>query len=196
MENSVPKMQRTNLSNIVISTLISTLGLFAFGNGKSQESSSEAVNCYYGAYLWSLVKHGAATDPEADFSAQTDFARLLLATEIRGAQMYWHMTPQEAVNSKNSSVPVPASTTTVYNNEFSQNYMVGNLGMMDAVSSTWFGTDPLYVQLINEIPVTAITEDLFDRAYVTKEYKNVLEPLGDVQMAWQGYLVCNHAIVD
>lgn len=27
-------------------------GLFPFGDGKSQESSSEAVNCYYGAYLW------------------------------------------------------------------------------------------------------------------------------------------------
>jgi endo-1,3(4)-beta-glucanase len=30
-------------------------GLFPFGNGKSQESSSEAVNAYYGAYLWSKV---------------------------------------------------------------------------------------------------------------------------------------------
>jgi endo-1,3(4)-beta-glucanase len=62
-------------------------GMFPFGNGKSQESSSEAVNCYYGAYLWSLVRHGEQP------SDVTDFARLLLAMEIRGAKTYWHMLP-------------------------------------------------------------------------------------------------------
>lgn len=64
-------------------------GLFPFGNGKSQESSSEAVNSYYGAYLWSLVRNGAIDDPNSDSSSQTDFARLLLATELRGARTYW-----------------------------------------------------------------------------------------------------------
>lgn len=68
--------------------------------------------------------------------------------------------------------------------------------MLDVIASTWFGTEPLYVHLINEIPITAITEDLFDKPYVKKEYSQVLEPLGEVEMAWQGYLVCNHAIVD
>ena len=68
-------------------------GMFSFGNGKSQESSSEAVNCYYGALLWSLVKHGKGEDPSTDDSPRTDFARLLLAMEIRGARTYWHMIP-------------------------------------------------------------------------------------------------------
>ena len=31
-------------------------GLFPFADGKSQESSSEAANCYYGAYLWARVR--------------------------------------------------------------------------------------------------------------------------------------------
>jgi endoglucanase Acf2 len=165
-------------------------GLFPFGNGKSQESSSEAVNCYYGALLWSLVRHGAAEDPLLDTSYQTDFARLLLATEIRGAQMYWHMHPPIQSN-KTELVKTP-----IYSPTFSENYMVGNLGMLDAVASTWFGTESLYVHMINEIPVTAITGQLFAKSYVQKEYENILKPLGEVETAWQGYLVCNHAIVD
>jgi endo-1,3(4)-beta-glucanase len=163
-------------------------GLFPFGNGKSQESSSEAVNCYYGAYLWSLVRHGAASDPDADTSAQTDFARLLLATEIRGARTYWHMVPPNS-SSKGTS-------TTVYSPEFSKNYMVGNLGMLDAISSTWFGTASLYVHMINLIPVTAVTGELFDQNYVTEEYSNVLEPLHEVEMAWRGFVIADHAIID
>lgn len=163
-------------------------GLFHFGNGKSQESSSEAVNGYYGAYLWSLVRHGAATNPDSDTSAQTDFARLLLATEIRGARTYWHMVPPDS-SSKGKA-------TTVYTPEFSKNYMVGNLGMLDAISSTWFGTESLYVHMINLIPVTAVTGELFDRNYVAEEYPNILEPLHEVEMAWKGFVIADHAIID
>ena len=65
-------------------------GMFPFATGKSQESSSEAVNCYYGAYLWSLVRHGTIG------SDVTDFACLMLAMEIRGAQTYWHMLPPQS----------------------------------------------------------------------------------------------------
>jgi len=92
-------------------------GLFPFGNGKSQESSSEAVNAYYGAYLWSLVRNGAADDPALDDSEQTDFARLLLAMELRGAKTYWHMMPPGA-KAKNQT-----DALTVYSPEFSKNYM-------------------------------------------------------------------------
>lgn len=94
-------------------------GCFPFGNGKSQESSSEAVNAYYGAYLWSLVRNGAPLNsPDLDESAQTDFLRLLLATEIRGARTYWHMIPQSA-NSSASKTRLD-----VYDDAFSNNYMV------------------------------------------------------------------------
>ena len=100
-------------------------GLFPFGNGKSQESSSEAVNCYYGAYLWSLVRHNATANPDADTSTMTDFARLLLATEIRGAKTYWQMTPPSNGTKSDTSM-------SVYSPAFAQNYMVGNI-----VSSLW-----------------------------------------------------------
>jgi endo-1,3(4)-beta-glucanase len=167
-------------------------GMFPFGNGKSQESSSEAVNAYFGAYLWSLVKHRSIHAPNVDVSSQTDFARLLLATEIRGAQTYWHMLPPDD-NSKNVT---SAKFATIYSPEFARNYMVGNLGMLDAVSSTWFGTSSLYVHMINEMPVTAITSTLFNTKFVDQEYANSIRPLGEVEMAWRGYVICNHALVD
>ena len=163
-------------------------GMFPFGNGKSQESSSEAVNGYYGAYLWSLVRHGAANDPSSDTSTQTDFARLLLATEIRGAKLYWHMMPTNALNAMQSAPPV-------YPPEFAMNYMVGNIGMLDALCSTWFGNEELYVHMINFIPVTSATGELFRVTYIEQEYTNTLKPLGEVEMAWRGYVVADHAIV-
>jgi endo-1,3(4)-beta-glucanase len=159
-------------------------GLFPFSDGKSQESSSEAVNCYFGAYLWSKVRTNAAASRNA-----IDFARLLLATEIRGAQTYWHMMPQT------TSVPT-SSRGPIYVESFAQNYMVGNIGMLDAVSSTWFGREPLYVHMINFLPVTAITYELFDKTYVKDQYNEVIKPLHEVAPAWKGYTVCNQAIVE
>lgn len=166
-------------------------GLFPFGNGKSQESSSEAVNAYYGAYLWSMVREGAQDDPLFEL---TDFARLLLAMEIQGARTYWHMLPPTTTGRKNKTAFVRPQ---IYNPSFEKNYMVGNLGMMDAVCSTWFGTASLYVHMINFMPVTAITSVLFNKTYVEKEFDAVLAPiLANVEMAWRGYVVSDEAILD
>ena len=160
-------------------------GIFAFGNGKSQESSSEAVNCYYGAYLWSLVRHGDGSC----CSDLTDFARLLFAMEVRGAQTYWHMLPMSVRdgNSVALQVYIPA---------FQRNYMVGNVGMLDVAANTWFGNDPLYVHMINAIPITAATAVLFDNRYVQEEFPYLMESRNEVEMAWRGYTVSIHAIID
>ena len=57
-------------------------GLFPQANGKSQESSSEAINAYYAASLWcSLVQE----------TKLHNFARLLLAMEIRSTKKYWYV---------------------------------------------------------------------------------------------------------
>jgi hypothetical protein len=98
--------------------------------------------------------------------------------------------------SKKSNRTDSDALSTVYSPQFSKNYMVGNLGMLDAVCTTWFGTQSLYVHMINLIPVTAITGELFDRKYVTQEYHHVLEPLKEVEMAWKGFVVADHAIID
>jgi len=147
-------------------------GLFPQGNGKSQESSSEAVNCYYGVYLWSIVRG----DQYMNY-----FARLLLATEIRGARTYWQTGPD----------------SDAYPSEFAENYMVGNLGGLDVNSLTWFGDKVYYVHGIQMIPITAITEELLRSDYVSKEYKNIIAPVYDnVEVSWKGFFVCDLAIID
>jgi len=147
-------------------------GLFSQGNGKNQESSSEAINCYYACYLWSLVRGNLVMN---------FFSRLLLATEIRATKMYYHTGP-------NSSV---------YDETFAKNYMVGNLGGIDVNSRTWFGSEAYYVHGIQMIPITAITEDLFDRNYVEGEYENVISHIYEtIDMHWKGFFVCDHAIID
>jgi len=161
-------------------------GLFPFADGKSQESSSEAVNCYYGAYLWSLMRKGP------DSERQTNFAKLLLAMEIRGAKTYWHMEP-----SYNSTNKVDIESEQIYDSKFESSYMVGNLGMMDVTIATWFGKESLYVHMINVMPITAITRELFDKSYVKKEYEAVIRPIEDnVEMAWRGYTICDRAMFE
>jgi endo-1,3(4)-beta-glucanase len=139
-------------------------GLFPFADGKSQESSSEATNCYYGAYLWAKVRWGGT----ADGIKLVNFARVLLATELTGAKTYWHMVPAaNSVGSRRLSNGTATFTTwqppPAFNSVFEHNYMVGNLGMTDVTCSTWFGTENIYVHLINFMPVTAITTELFDK---------------------------------
>jgi Glycosyl hydrolase family 81 C-terminal domain len=164
-------------------------GLFQQGNGKSQESTSEAINGYYGAYLWTLVKSNLL---ETDVSVEVrDFMRLLLATEIRGTKTYWQMMPPRM----DQNVSKQDATPQRYDESFTHNYMVGNLGMLDAVCSTYFAKELFYVHLINVIPVTAITAEVFDKDYVTEQYKNVIA-VAEIPSAWQGYAVCNEAMSD
>lgn len=172
-------------------------GLFPFANGKSQESSSEAVNCYYGAYLWARLRWGSSGDHK-----MVDLARLLLATEVTGAKTYWHMLPTQDASgngTNKSTTSASASATSLipspYNSAFRKNYMIGNLGMTDATCTTWFGTENIYVHLINFMPVTAITAELFDKGYVKGE-RSVLGSNDSVENAWKGYSICNEAILD
>jgi endo-1,3(4)-beta-glucanase len=147
-------------------------GLFRSAAGKSQESSSESINCYYGAYLWSSVRGTSKAHME-----QFNFSRLLLATEIRGIKTYWHMKPADSGSSTRAASP--------FNPTFAKTLMVGNLGMMDATVTTWFGNNPIYVHMINFLPVTAITRRLFDKSYLQREYTDVIKPIfNSVEMAW------------
>ncbi|KAI2502064.1 Glycosyl hydrolase family 81 [Fragilaria crotonensis] len=163
-------------------------GLFQQGNGKSQESTSEAINGYYGGYLWCMVKNMVT---ETDVSAESrDFLRLLLATEIRGAKSYWQMVPPQPPNSG-----IVDATPERYEASFRKNYMVGNLGMLDAVCSTYFATELFYVHLINIIPVTAITVEIFGQAYAREQYEAVIAK-AEIPVAWKGYAACDLALSD
>ncbi|KAM3577913.1 hypothetical protein VYU27_000018 [Nannochloropsis oceanica] len=150
-------------------------GLFEQNNGKSQESSSEAINAYYGAHLY-----GRATGDKKLES----FAKLLLAMELRSTRWYWHM--------RNDSK--------VYDAVFAANRMVGVVGGLDATCHTWFGESLEYVHGINLMPFTPITEALLDVGYVKEEYA-VLSPVltrqeEPVAEEWKGFVYLDHAVLD
>ena len=106
------------------------------GQGKAQESSSEAANAYYGAYLLATSLGDVAL---------ADWCRTLLAMEVRAAKFYYHM---------------PAGGK-VYPARFAdKNRMVGVLGALSTGSQTWFGASPIYAHGIQILPVTPATEDL------------------------------------
>jgi len=166
-------------------------GLFPFADGKSQESSSEAVNCYYGAYLWSSIRWGSTPGG----IERINFAKLLLAMELRGAKTYWHM-KDPALTSRMDAIHALRAPP-IYDPSFEESLMVGNLGMMDVTVATWFGTEKLYVHMINFMPVTAITKELFRRTYVEEEFERIINPMyDDVEMAWRGYCVADRAMID
>ncbi len=110
-------------------------GIFEFGDGRDQESTSEAINAWYGVYLWGLATGN--TDVR-------DLGRLLLAQEIRSAQKYWHI----------------ASPDAIYDAPFDSHGSVGILWTSKVDFVTFFGPTAEKVIGIQVLPVTPITEGL------------------------------------
>ena len=69
-------------------------GIFAFADGKNQESTSESVNGWYAIYLWGLVTDNARV---------RDLGRLMTALEIRAAHRFykWKILSQSKSKSSN-----------------------------------------------------------------------------------------------
>lgn len=151
-------------------------GLFEQANSKSQESSSEAVNCYYAAALYAQ----AVENKELE-----DFARTLLAMELHSARWYWH---------------VPSSNPVYDQNFKSKNKMVGVVGATEVVASTWFGSSVEFVHCINMIPITPITEDLLPKEFVEEEFPALARALrrweDPIAVQWRGFVVQDMAILD
>mmetsp|Transcript_30230 Transcript_30230/g.38818 ORF Transcript_30230/g.38818 Transcript_30230/m.38818 type:complete len:812 (+) Transcript_30230:88-2523(+) len=150
------------------------LGLFQTFDGKSQESSSESVNAYYGMWLLGI----AVRDQEL-----TDWGRVLLAMELRGAHYYWQVHP---------------GNEEIYDEYFAANKMVGQIGGLDAFCKTWFGNELQYIHGINLLPFTPITEELLPYEYILEEWPVVKTALEneDITPAWEGILYLDYAIVD
>ena len=74
-------------------------GIVQQANGKSQESSSEAMHAYYAVKLYAQV----TDNPEL-----MKFAQLLLTMEVQAAKFYWHM-----------------QDDSIYDNIFATNRMAG-----------------------------------------------------------------------
>lgn len=143
-------------------------GLFEFGDSKNQESSSEAVNCYYAATLWNSLTPSK--------SAKTIWSALLLEMEILAAQKYFQI---------NASSPVQ-----IYPNPFRQRGIVGVLWSTKADYATWFGANPEYIFGIQMLPFTPISSHLLSSAWL-QSVKSTLETItfSYISDEWKGLLL-------
>eukprot|EP00296_Roombia_truncata_P000019 JP435674.1.p1 GENE.JP435674.1~~JP435674.1.p1 ORF type:complete len:687 (-),score=179.62 JP435674.1:152-2212(-) len=148
-------------------------GLFEFYDGRNQESTSEAINAWYGLYLYGLVTDNANVKRTG---------QLLLASEIRGAQTYWHSTDAKSV----------------YPKEFAKNKMCGMIWSDKVGISTWFGSGAVFAHGINMMPFTPVTELYLDQPFVSEEYPVVEQELkhGDYNDEWTALVMMDKAILD
>lgn len=121
-------------------------------NGRDQESTSEAINCYEAVALLGQVYAEIFSDNTEQDRARQEVAqamqftgRVMMTTEISSAQYYWHV--------RTPGPGIPQIYPTVY----TQN-VVGNVWDMLADFQTWFGAYPYYVYGIQLIPITNAAE--------------------------------------
>lgn len=129
-------------------------GLVPYGSGKNQESSSEAVNAWYGMYLFGLAMNN-------DNIKNT--GALMLQQEIRAAKKYYH-------------IKLP-QVNPVYPSYYTNNYhIVTNLYQNGIDAHTFFLTTNYTIHGIHVLPVTPVTEQLwkFDYAKDIFDYPNGL----------------------
>jgi endo-1,3(4)-beta-glucanase len=150
-------------------------GLFGFGDSNNQESSSEAVNSYYGVYLLGE----SLNDQRLKL-----WGKLLLATEIRSVHKYYQITSQ----------------SDIYDPVFAANKVVGVLWATKVDYLTFFGNDPEYVFGIQMLPFSAISEELIPKAWALEQFPVVetalTRPNPPIQEGWKGIVILNQAIVD
>ncbi|MFA5999087.1 MAG: glycosyl hydrolase [Candidatus Babeliales bacterium] len=155
-------------------------GIFPFGNGKNQESTSEAVNAWYGMYLFGLATNNATIQ---------NLGNTLLASEINAAQTYWQMT----------------ADSEIYPSLFNKLACVGVLWENKADYATFFGANVEYINLIHFLPFTPATEILIPQAWNSYQYellKTSLNPdrknpdgtPNPIQASWRSFVRMSQAI--
>lgn len=114
---------------------IVTLGGLPYPNGRNQESSAEAIAAYESVALFGRAAAAAfsGSDIEEDKAKYDtslrvhEMGRLLLSTEIRTAQVYWHV-----------QSPDTPDVARIYPPQYEPK-VVGMLWSFLAEAQTWFG---------------------------------------------------------
>ncbi|KAJ1916552.1 hypothetical protein H4219_003719 [Mycoemilia scoparia] len=120
-----------------------TSGLSEFFDSRNQESSSEAINGYYGAYLYALSTGNTKL---------ADFYNLVLSMEGRTAAKYWHPTKKVA--------------NEIYLGEFRNNRAIGIMWGSKVDYTTWFGPNEEYIWGIQMLPYTPATHLIVQKEWV------------------------------
>lgn len=151
-------------------------GLQPNGDGRNQESTSEAVNAWYGINLWGLA------------TGQNDMrnvGRYLQALETQAAQLYWQM----------------PSYNTVYPSDFAQQKVIPLLFANKAFNGTWFGLSNDIQVGIEMMPFTPASHELLPKTWMQETYPAILQSVASTSTAhtpggWLGYTYSAQAIID
>eukprot|EP01130_Rhizamoeba_saxonica_P008635 TRINITY_DN3490_c1_g1_i1.p1 TRINITY_DN3490_c1_g1~~TRINITY_DN3490_c1_g1_i1.p1 ORF type:complete len:718 (-),score=125.81 TRINITY_DN3490_c1_g1_i1:56-2209(-) len=148
-------------------------GADSAANGKNQESTSEAVNAYYGITLYGLVTGNQIIE---------NLGRLLLAMEIHSTHTYWQITP-----------PSP-----IYPDVFANNGVVGVLWSDKVDYATFFGGQVQFIHCIQMLPYVPVSEELLRKSWMTYDWKVLKKALDDPSLTeeWRAYVLEAMAIID
>ncbi|KAJ9071715.1 hypothetical protein DSO57_1034227 [Entomophthora muscae] len=149
-------------------------GIYEFIDNRNQESTSESVNAYYAMYLLAIALND---------QPMTNLANLLLMTEIRSAQTYWHM----------------YSGHSVYPEVFAKQKTAGIVWGTKVDYATWFGPNVEYVHGIQLLPFTPISHLLLEKPWMKEAYPVLATSLNrtnpPILGRWRTYVHMAHAIV-
>jgi endo-1,3(4)-beta-glucanase len=143
-------------------------GLSEMGDGQDQESTSEAVNAWYGLRLLGL----ATSD-----TRMSELGRVLLALEVDSARTYWQ---------------IPTAST-IYADPFKPNMCVGILFETKAAFATYFAAGPQYVYGIQMLPYTPASEELVSPTWVADAWPKMQSAAASATDGWKGFLYMAHA---
>ncbi|PWA01682.1 hypothetical protein BB558_002203 [Smittium angustum] len=148
-------------------------GLVEFEYCNNMESTSEAVNSYYAAYLLYL---------ELGEMEKANAVNLVLTSEIDSAQEYYQTSPGK-----------------IYDQEFSKNYIVGILWEPSAEYTTWFGNNDEYIYGIQMLPFTPITFSLLQKEWLNQAWPTIKSRTVDnpqISDEWKAFILMAGAMVN
>ncbi|KAJ2576745.1 hypothetical protein GGH19_001928 [Coemansia sp. RSA 1807] len=121
-------------------------GLFSFMDGRNQESTGEAINAYYSAYLYATA---------LGFEDTAAFYEIVLNMEAASGRRYWH--------------PMRSQSKDLYGDAFSHN-TVGIVWSSKVDYVTFFGADTEFVYGIQMLPFTPATRMLIRPDWVKEAW--------------------------
>eukprot|EP01041_Mallomonas_annulata_P006550 gene6550-13248_t len=171
------------------SGIVTTAGGQPFPNGRNEESSAEAIAAYesvalYGYSASAMFSRRLTLADEKNYETTKlveEMGRLLMTTEIKSAQRYWH-------------VRAPGfGVKRVYPDSYTPK-VVGMLWSMLAEEQTWFGNQQWKSYGIQVLTITPASEDRDELEWVQEMFPSFNEScLIDPLCVREGWSVLVHA---
>ncbi|RLV85162.1 Endo-13 [Meyerozyma sp. JA9] len=150
-------------------------GLFASGDGRNEESSSEDYNFAYGMKMWGNVIGDGAMEARGD---------LMISIMSRAMNKYFYYTDDNTVEPK----------------EIIANKVSGIFFDNKVAYTTYFGSPsdhPEYVHGIHMLPITPVSSIIRGPTFVEQEWdQQISKFIDNVNSGWTGILKLNQALYD